>query len=249
MSAAAASRVVSPFAGHALLVSGDLAAIPLITSALQRFAFSQEVSADLESATQLLSTRKFHAVIVDVAYEEQLSKLLDMVRRTPSNQGAVTFAIIDSSIRSSSQIGPNFFIQKPLTAIAIASSLRAALGSIIRGYRRYFRYPLKLAASMKAAGAPATPCELMNISEGGLALDLCQPLELGARIRTGFKLPDLPGEFNVEGEVCWSDGKCRAGLRFCDLTPEQTTELQGWLSTRIEESFPESIMQLFQKKP
>jgi hypothetical protein len=216
---------------------------------LQRFAFSQEVSPDLESATQLLTTRKFHAIIVDVAFEEQLSKLLDMVRRTPSNQSAVTFAIIDSSIRSRSQIGPNFFIQKPLTNIAVVSSLKAALGSIIRGYRRYFRYPLKLAASMEAAGGPASPCELMNISEGGLALNLCPPLELGARIMTRFELPNAPGEFNVEGEVCWSDGKCRAGLRFCDLTPEQRTELQKWLSTKIEESFPASIMQLFQKKP
>jgi hypothetical protein len=172
-----------------------------------------------------------------------------MVRRTPSNQSAVTFAIIDSSIRSRSQIGPNFFIQKPLTNIAVASSLKAALGSIIRGYRRYFRYPLKLAARMKAAGGPASPCELINISEGGLALNLCRPLELGTRIMTRFKLPDATREFNVEAEVCWSDGKCRAGLRFCDLTPEQRTELQKWLSTRIEESFPASIMQLFQKKP
>jgi PilZ domain len=249
MSAPAASRVVSPFAGHALLVSGDLAAIRLITTALQRFAFSQQVSSELESATQLLTTRKFHVIVVDVAFEEDLSKLLDVVRRTPSNQSAVTFAIIDSRIRSSSQISPNFFIQKPLTGIAVASSLKAALGSIIRGYRRYFRYPLKLAASMKAAGAPASPCELMNISEGGLALNLCQPLELGARIMTRFTLPDVPEEFNVEGEVCWSDGKCRAGLRFCDLTPEQTTELQKWLSTKIEETFPESIMQLFAKNP
>jgi len=249
MSAPAASHVVSPFAGHALLVSGDLPAVRLITSALQRFAFSQEVCPDLESATQLLSTRKFHAIIVDVAFKEQLSKLLDIVRRTPSNQNAVTFAIIDSRIRSSSQIGPNFFIQKPLTNIGVASSLKAALGSIIRDYRRYFRYPLKLAASMKVASGPSTPCELMNISEGGLALNLCPHLELGTKVMTRFKLPGAPGEFNVEAEVCWSDGKCRAGLRFCDLTPEQSTELQKWLSTKIEESFPESIMQLFQKKP
>jgi hypothetical protein len=140
-------------------------------------------------------------------------------------------------------------LQKPLVNVLVASTLKAALGSIIRDYRRYFRCPLKAPATIKIGGAPATPCELMNISEGGLALNLCPPLELGARIVTRFTLLGVPGEFNVEGEVCWSDGKRRAGLRFCGLTPEQRTELQKWLSSKIEESFPESIMQLFQKKP
>jgi hypothetical protein len=248
MSAPAASHVVSPFAGHALLVSGDLAAVEVITGGLKRFGFHFEICSDPEPAARLLSTRKFHAIIVDVAFDQRLSTLLDVIRCAPSNQNAVTFAIVDSRVRYGSQIRPNFLIQRPLTNLLISSTLKAALGLIIRDYRRYFRLPLKAAATIQVDGGPSTPCELMNISEGGLALNLCPPLELGATLRARFELPDEPGEFNVEAEVCWSDGKCRAGLHFRSLTAEQKTELQKWLSAKIEESFPEPIMQLFQKK-
>ncbi len=248
MSASAASHVVSPFTGHALLVSGDLAAIRKIASALERFALSLQICSDLESAARILSTRKFHAIIVDVAFDQHLSKLLDLMRSTPSNRNAVTFAIVDSTVRFGSQIAPNFVIQKPLVNVLVASTLKAALGSIIRNYRRYFRYPLKVPATIKIAGGPSISCELMNISEGGVALNLCPPLELGARVMVRFELPDMIAEFNVEAIVCWSDGKCRAGLHFYSLTQEHKTEVQKWLSTKIEESFPASIMQLYQKK-
>jgi hypothetical protein len=249
MSGPAASAAANPFAGHALLVSGDLTVIRQISGTMQRFALSLQICSDLERAARLLSTRKFHAVVVDVAFEQRLSDLLDTVRRTPSNQSAVTFAIIDSHVRTDFAIQPNFFLQRPLTNLLLSSTLKAALGSIIRDYRRYFRFPLKEAADIQTADGMQISCELMNISEGGLALNLCSPLELGARIVTHFKLPGAPGEFNVEAEVCWSDGKCRAGLHFCSLTPEQSTELQKWLSTKIEESLPQPIMQSFQKKP
>jgi len=48
------------------------------------------------------------------------------------------------------------------------------------------------------------------------------------------------------GERIWLGGQWFyvAGI----LTAEQKTELQKWLSAKIEESFPEPIMQLFQKK-
>jgi PilZ domain len=249
MSAPAASHAVSPFAGRALLVSGDLEAVPVITSTLKRFGFHFEICSDPESAARLLSAHKFHAIIVDVAFDERLSPLLDVICSAPPNQNAVTFAIVDSRVRWGSQMRPNFVIQRPVTNLLISSTLKAALGLIIRDYRRYFRFPLKAAGRIQVDGGPSTPCELMNISEGGFALNPCPPLKLGAKVVTRFKLPGAPDEFNVEAEVCWSDGNCRAGLHFCSLTPNQSTELKKWLSSKIEESLPESIMQLFQKKP
>jgi hypothetical protein len=223
-------------------------AMQVIAGTLKRFGFHLEICSDPEPAARFLCTRKFHAIIVDVAFDERLSTLLDVIRCCPSNENAVTFAIVDSRVRCGSQIRPNFVIQRPLTKLLISSTLKAALGLIIRDYRRYFRFPLKTAARIQVDGGSSTPCELMNISEGGLALNLCPPLELGARVMARFKLPGAPGEFNVEAEVCWSDGKCRAGLHFRSLTSDQKTELQKWLSAKIEESFPEPIMQLFQKK-
>lgn len=248
MSAPAASPVVSPFSGQALLVSGDLEAIQQITGALQRFALSLQICPDLESAAHFLSTRKFNAIIVDLAFDQQLSKLLALMRSTPSNQNAITFAIVDSRTRSESQIAPNFVMQKPLASALVASTLKAALGSIIRNYRRYFRYPIKVPASITVAGSTSAPCELMNISEGGVALNLCPGLELGVRVIARFKLPDMADEFNVEAIVSWSDGKCRAGLQFCELPIEEKTQLQTWLSKKIEDSFPDSLMRLYQKK-
>jgi len=244
-----ASTARTPFAGHALLVSNEWPDGGQVTRALQQFAFTVDICQSLESAARLVSIRKFQAIIVDEGANEQMSILLDIIRSSPSNRAAVTFAIVGADKRSGSKICPNFLLHRPLTDALLASTLKAAMGSIIRDYRRYFRCPLKVPATIQTGGGPSIVCELMNISEGGVALSNCAPLQLGVSVTVRFELPDTVGEFQVDADVCWSDNRSRAGLHFSVVSPEQKTRLQNWLSDRIEEGFPDPIVQLFRNQP
>jgi hypothetical protein len=232
------------FAGRALLVSSQAAEAKQIVGAMQRFAFTVDVCTNQQSGATLISKRKFQAIILDLGADDQYSELFDIVRFSPSNRSAVTFAVLGLE-RRSRPVQPNFFLHRPLTNALLASTIKAAIGLIIRDYRRYFRCPINVPATVQISGGPPVPCELMNISEGGLALNKCIPLGLGTLVRTRFELPDKVGAFQVEAHVCWSDNRSRAGLHFFSMVPDQKVRLQIWLSKQIEEGFPERIMQLF----
>ena len=154
------------FAGRALLVSSRAAEARQIVSAMQRFAFTVDVCTDQESGAALITTRKFQAIILSLGADDQESELLDVVRSSPSNRTAVTFAVLGTE-RRSRPLNPNFFLHRPLTNALLTSTFKAAIGLIIRDYRRYFRCPIKVPATIQISGGPPTPCELMNISEGG----------------------------------------------------------------------------------
>lgn len=248
MSSSAVSPVVDPSVSHALLVSKDLTAIGQIIEVVQQFAFTVEVCSEPAGVASLISTRKFHAIILDVASDESLLNVLEVIRCSPSNQNSVTFAIVDSAHRPPSKMQSNFVMQKPLTDNLIRSTLKAAMGLIVRDLRRYFRCPVKGPARIQIAGQPQIDCELMNISEGGIAVNTSVPLPSGAVAKAEFSLPDIPGAFQVDAEVCWSDNRGRAGLHFLSLSPELKGKLQGWLSTKIEQSFPGAAIQPFQAK-
>ncbi|HEY1576204.1 MAG TPA: PilZ domain-containing protein [Terracidiphilus sp.] len=241
--------VRAAFAGHALLVSNNRIETQQIVRAMQRFAFNVDVCPDLGSASRLIAMRKFQAIVLDEGLDQRISSLFDVIHSSPSNRSAVTFGVVGVNNRSGPQIYPNFLLHRPLTSALLASTLKAAMGSIIRDYRRYFRYPLRVQATIRIGDGPAIGCELINISEGGVALGDCIPLELGHSVSCRFALPDTIGEFQVDAKVCWSDKRSHAGLHFDNISQEQKRCLQTWLSKRIEDGFPEPILQLFRKQP
>ena len=233
--------------GRALLVSDDSTIVEQLTHCVQRFAISADVCPDVPTATSLINTRKFEAIFVDFALGHGAQPILERIRLSPSNQSSVTFALVDSHVHAEFGVQPNFVMQKPLTDILIGTTLKAALGLIIRDYRRYFRCPLAVPVVLGIDGTAQILCKVMNISEGGLAINTSVTFKPGAQVNARFALPGQPDTLDVAAEVCWCDNKGRAGLQFRSVPPEQKVRLQGWLSNRIEQGLPESAARLFQK--
>jgi hypothetical protein len=233
--------------GRALLLSNDSTVVRQLTQGMQQFAITAEVCSDLAAASRMINTRKFEVIVVDLAMSDQVAHLLEQVRLSPTNQNSVIFALLDSGARAESKIQPNFIMQKPLTEGLVGSTLKAALGLIIRDYRRYFRCLLAVPAVLKINGGAPVSCQTVNISEGGVAVKAPIVLKPGFAVRAQFTLPEEPTEFDIESEVSWCDNKGRAGLQFLSVSPEQKLILQLWLSHRIEEGLPERVARLFQK--
>jgi CheY-like chemotaxis protein len=228
---------------RALLVSDDPVTIKQIREPLRELAATTEVCTDVPSAIRLVNTRKFETVVVDLRIGEQSRTILERVRLSPSNHTTVAFAITDNSKQSAMafEAGSNFILERPLSATSVGKTLKAAYGLIIRERLRYFRCPISIPAAIREQEAGEIRCQAVNLSEGGMAVISSAPLKPGMQVVLQFRIPGQGTPFAAQSEICWSDEKGRAGLRFVAPSPEQKTELKQWLSKRLEESLPESV--------
>lgn len=107
--------------------------------------------------------------------------------------------------------------------------------------RKYPRFSIDLPveyhridSSEKGAG------RALNASEGGMLLYLQEKAEFGQRMRIKFFFPSGPELSSIEAlvELMWVDfhlekdwGDYRCGVRFVDISPEDTKRLTGFLKS------------------
>jgi ActR/RegA family two-component response regulator len=234
--------------GLALLVSADLVAIQQFSHALQELSISPDVCREIPAAIGLLNRRKFEAVIVDLQLGGQSGMILDEVHLSTSNRTAVTFGIGDNdaagtaAFRKKSQ----FVFERPLSAQSIHKTLKPAYGLILRERRRYFRYPVSIPVIIRRESRQEVRCNSVNISGGGMALGTQVPLPPGESVRVQFTLPDHEAPVVAESTICWSKTG-HLGVRFESISDEHKSELQVWLSQKLEQILPEFVADQFRK--
>ena len=234
--------------GLALLVSADAPTIHLFSHALQALSISPDICQEVPTAVGLLNRRKFDAVIVDLQLGEQAGMILSEIRLSPSNRTAVTFAISGSDAEGTAfRKRSEFIVERPLSAQLIRSILKPAYGLILRERRRYFRCPVSVPVTVLRTHTPEVRCHSVNISEGGMALSTFVPLRLGEGVQVQFTLPGHEVPFSVKSTVCWSKTGY-LGVRFVSLLQEQKSDLQVWLSLKLEKMLPYLVAQQFQKE-
>ena len=232
----------------ALLVSADPVSIQQVSYALQELSISPDVCQEVPASIGLLNCRKFDAVVVDLQLGEQAGVILDEVRSSKSNRTAVTFAISGSNAAATAAFRKRsgFLFERPLSTESIRSTLKPAYGLILRERRRYFRYPVAIPVTILRQSMPEVRCYSVNISEGGMAVSTFVPLSPGEEVQVQFRLPDHEVLFLAESKVCWWKTG-HLGIRFVSLSREHKSELQGWLSQKLEETLPEFVAGKFQK--
>lgn len=232
----------------ALLVSTDPVTIQEVSHALQELSISPDVCQEVPASIHLLTCRKFDAVVVDLQLGEHAGVILDEVRSSKSNRTAVTFAISgsDADATAAFRKKASFVFERPLSAKAIRSTLKPAYGLILRERRRYFRYPVAIPITILRQSMPEVRCYSVNISEGGMAVSTFVPLNAGEDVRVQFTLPDHEVPFLAESRICWWKTG-HLGVLFVSLSPERKSELQDWLSQKLEEMLPEFVAGKFQK--
>lgn len=235
-------------AGVALLVSNDADAVRQISESAARLAISIKACAQPSEAVRLLNHRKFQAVIVDLELEQQDATIMEQVRVSQSNRNAVTFVITESSQTTASsafKMGSNFVLLRPLSVDSIDRTFRAAYGMIVRELRRSFRCPIAVPAVLQRPGREEIRCQTVDISEDGLGITTSLSLEPGAQVTIEFTLPGNVDPFCAAAQPRWCDTKGRVGLCFLNLSSSQKSELQGWLSSRLEKILPEQVVERF----
>jgi DNA-binding response OmpR family regulator len=221
-----------------LLLSRDAEVFRVLRPALEKLSIEVEVCQEAKAASEILLSEKFDAVIVDCDDLPGGTAVLEGLRQTPSNKSTVTFAIVNgkkTTTQDAFDMGVNFVLHKPLSALNASRCFNAALGFMLRERRRYFRHPVTIPVTLlvedKQLKADST-----DLSEGGIALRIRQALPKNAAPRLQFTLPETNITFDVETEVAWADIKGRVGLRFLKLPESSLQRLEGWLNAQTEKS-------------
>jgi len=224
------------------LLSRDTEVFRVLRPMLEKLSIEVEICQEAKKASEILISDKFDAVIVDCDDLPGGVEVLEGLRGTPSNKNSVTFAIVNgkkTTTQEAFDMGVNFVLHKPLTALNANRCFNAALNFMLRERRRYFRQvakmPVKIMLGERELQAPST-----NISEGGIALLLHQALPKNAMPRLQFTLPGSRLSMDVETEIAWADLKGCVGLRFLNLPASSQELLENWLNDQLEQEIPGS---------
>ena len=222
-----------------LLISRDAALLGVLRPALEKISVDIEVCTEFRLGHDLLSKRKFDAVIIDCDDLPHGSDLLKSLRQTQGNAKAVAFAVVNgkTTTQDAFQAGANFVLQKPVTPLHAARCFNAALNFMVRERRRYFRHPVKMPVNI-VLGDKQWKATSTDLSEGGIALSLKQALPKDAAPRVQFTLPESKIALDVEAQIAWVDLKGSAGLRFINLAKNSQELLEGWLNEQVEQQIP-----------
>ncbi|MFB3813122.1 MAG: diguanylate cyclase domain-containing protein [Terriglobales bacterium] len=211
-----------------LVVSRDREAIEVLKPILESQSVALEVCADMASALDRLCTHRAEAVVVDCDLELE-GDFIARVRESAGGRRAVVIALGSTSAPA------NFTLSKPLSASAVARSLRVAHGLMLAERRRYFRHPVSMPVTLNFGPGHETLATATDLSDGGMAIRCEQPIVVGSQLNTHFLLPGA-GAVEAQAEVAWSDGEHRAGLRFLKMSEQGRTALDAWLADHARDA-------------
>jgi hypothetical protein len=115
------------------------------------------------------------------------------LRKSASNKNTVTFAILNggTTTKQAFQMGANFVLQKPISALNAKRCLGAAINFMVREQRRYFRHPVEIPVVITFGEGQKLKATITNISEGGMAIFFRGQLPKGPISTANFKLPGI----------------------------------------------------------
>lgn len=227
-----------------LIVTCDPNLLGQLRSSFSPHVASLDFRQDSASAIELASRRHFDGLVIDCDDAIGGAEALAKVRGSRSNKESLIVAVVNgfTSVETALDLGANFVLSKPVQEPRLRSVVDAAIPKMEREHRRYFRYEIDLPVRFRDDLGQPVAAKMKNLSEGGLAIRLVDPLHLKGVVPVEFDLPSVePQLFRAKADVVWSDS-FEMGLRFLYMEPDSRTALQSWLNVLESQSrFRDSI--------
>ena len=209
---------------ESLLLSRDPEVIRVLQPALEKLSIDVEVCRGVSSGQEILRTEKFDAVLVDCDDLDGAVSVLESLRKSASNKNSVTFAILNGSTTTQQafQMGANFVLQKPISALNAKRCLSAAINFMIREQRRYFRFPVEIPSTITFGEGEKLKATVTNISEGGTGDFLPRPIAERHYVRGNLQTAGVASPLEPKIQIAWVD-ECQAApdfaLPICPANP------------------------------
>lgn len=232
---------------HTLLLCADVPFLGITRSVLHQLQVTPRTVSTSAAALAMVQTHEFDAIIVDWREIDNLAEFLCAVRRSKLNQDCVLVAIVRDllDLKQAFAAGVHFLIHKPASEVQIERCLRAAYNATVVRRRKQHRERVQIVASVRTHSHPMFEATIVNLSEGGVGVEINPRVFLsgvlpsvGEEIDLRFALPGSGEILDVNGRVVWST-VWAFGIKFSYIPESQRSALERWLTDCVERSLAE----------
>jgi c-di-GMP-binding flagellar brake protein YcgR len=146
------------------------------------------------------------------------------------------------------EIGAHFVLYKPVSSERAKSSFRAARALMKSERRRNARVAVQIPVVLRSTGVGSNmKVTTIDLSEGGMAVSMPNRRRPTGKWQIAFTLPGTETSLELPAEFAWEGAGAQAGLRFQQISPDATRQLQEWLkqnSPDVEQDDPPIRCQL-----
>jgi DNA-binding response OmpR family regulator len=213
-----------------VVVSRDRQELSVLECILGLLHIGVDIVSKPEHAWQKLSRSKIDALIVDRDLKGTES-LLRCVEENSAHASPCPLLMVGGSggKHQLESKGAVFIFEKPISVEQAIRTLSAARTLIMGGRLRYHRQVLNLPVSLSHDDKNQLQANLVNLSQGGMGIQLEKPLQLKGKVKIAFELPGYNQPVKTTGEVVWTNQCGNVGIRFVQSECRQQRDLQLWL--------------------
>jgi CheY-like chemotaxis protein len=224
-------------AAQSLVLCRDPEALRTLCPLLFDMDIGVEICLGSNGASRMLRRQRFDAVIVECDPDGDGFELLEELRSDTPNQKTLAVGIVNDyrQMKDAFARGANFVLSKPISAQDASRILRFTRGMITRMVRRFLRVAVHHLAHVDIAGM-TDPAFMLDLSEGGMAMQCLAPVRARQVLDIAFPLPDTPIWISGKGVVAWSDETGKVGLEFDALSEEDRLAIKNWVIGRLRQA-------------
>jgi PilZ domain-containing protein len=178
-----------------------------------------------------LGRDKYEAFLVDFDAVPDATPTLAAVRTSPSNHGAVVFAMATGQGKKELALshGANFILERPIDARDMRRKLYAAYDVMSQERRRYFRCTAEVPVFITRSNGSVLTCKTANVSANGLSITSTESFAAGERIEIALQLEPNTEQIRGNGTVVWDDKHGKTGVSLQGVATEDQARLDFWL--------------------
>jgi DNA-binding response OmpR family regulator len=188
---------------------------------------------DSITVLDLIGRSHFDGFVIDCDGIERETEIIAAARNSRSNRKSVIFTIADAKtpVPTAMELGSNFVLAKPLDVARLSTYFQSSVRQMEAEHRRYFRYELALDAEVIRRDGTTISAQILNVSDGGLALRLLDRAHLHGSVTLRFSIPDATRTLiTAIALICWSRGPV-CGIRFFGMHQDSGKAYAEWLSS------------------
>lgn len=222
----------------ALMLCSDEKIVRVLRRTLGDLDISVELCPDSDSALRKLTRQRYEAIVVDCSGDGS-EEVLRSARTAACNKHAVAVAVVEPivGLKAVFEIGAHFVLYRPVTMEKAKSSFRAARALMKSERRRNARVAVEIPVVMRnLSGGTNIKVTTVDLSEGGLAIQMPKGHRPTGRWQLVFTLPGSDASLEIPAEFAWEGSASQAGVRFQQVPPETTLLLRQWLQQNSPES-------------
>lgn len=220
-----------------MAVSDDLTVLNLVKRTTVPLGFKVEAFPNSRQAAAELDLRKLEAVFTKAEMPDLDG--FELAARVRSSKANSLVPIVmftrrpdAESMRRGSETGVTTFLGSPFTAQRIQRVVITMVPSILREKRRYARLPLRVPVSCWS-GYRQLESASLNISEGGMLLELAGKIPVGHELGLEFEIPDVRARLNLRATVVRHGEPGSIAVKFVTASTRELKALQNYILTQL----------------